>query len=84
MSVPLYIPLIVLRPPSRGPLAVLWWAAILAFFILAAYYAIRARSMARSGNRVGKPSSVTLWVLFLLVVALVAVVLFAIHIVPGT
>ena len=64
----------------------LWWAAILAFFILAALYAIRAGLIAKIGNRTGSnssPSQVMLWVIFLIVVALVAVVLLAFHAVPG-
>jgi hypothetical protein len=83
----LFVPLVVLRPPRTGLLAVLWWAAILAFFILAAFYTIRTRFMSRRGNRAGgytSPSQVMLWVVFLIVVAMVAVVLLALHIVPGT
>lgn len=82
----LFVPLVVLRPPRTGLLAVLWWAAILAFFILAAFYTIRTRFMA-NGNRAGGdtgPPQAMLWVVFLIVVALVAVVLLALHVVPGT
>jgi hypothetical protein len=37
--------------PRTGLLAVLWWAAILAFFILAALYTIRTGLIAKRGGR---------------------------------
>ena len=73
--------------PRTGLLAVLWWAAILASFILAALYTIRTGLIAKRGGRADRDSSrskVMLWVVFLIVVALVAVVLLALHVVPGT
>jgi len=83
--------IVVLPAPETGPLAVLWWAAVLAFLILAVVFTIRAwfRTSRRrdSDAKPGgdeSPSEAVLWVVFLVVVALVAAVLFAVHIVPGT
>jgi hypothetical protein len=73
--------------PRTGLLAVLWWAGILAFFILAGLYTIRAGLIAKRGGRASRdssPSQLMLWVVFLTVVALVAVVLLALHVLPGT
>jgi Na+/H+ antiporter NhaC len=82
--------LLALRPPRTGPLAVLWWAAVVAFLVLAAVYTIRGRLGAQRRNEtsadsggVYNPSPLVLWFTFLVVVALVSVVLFALRVIPG-
>src|SRR5260221_9582450 len=72
--------------PRTGLLAVLWWAGILAAFILAAIYMIRTGLIAKREVGAGSdssPSQVMLWAVFLIVAALVTVVLLALHVVPG-
>lgn len=83
--------LLVLPAPKTGPLAVLWWAAVIAVVILAAFYTVRGRFAARGGNgpsadsiRDANPSQMVLWVSFLVLMALVSAVLFAVHLIPGT
>jgi hypothetical protein len=76
--------LLVLPPPRTGGLAVLWWAALIAFFILAALDTIRGRLRRGADSGDANPSQLMLLISFLVVVALVAVVLRAIRVIPGT
>lgn len=79
----------VLRPPRTGLLAVLWWAGIIALFVMVGWYTIRRRLGARKDGGIGAArlaniSQLAIWAWFLVLVVLVSAVLLAIHVVPGT
>ena len=80
--------LLVLRPPRSGLLAVLWWAGIIAFFIMAAAYSVLNRLEALRGGkmsgRLANPSQLAILAWFLALVVLVSAILLAIRVVPGT
>jgi hypothetical protein len=80
--------LLVLPPPRSGLLAVLWWAGIISFFIMAAAYTILIRLEAHRGGkmsaRLANPSQLKILAWFLAVMVLVAAILLAIRVVPGT
>jgi hypothetical protein len=75
--------------PRSGPLAVLWRAGVIAFFLLAAFFTIRGRLESRrpSGSRTdakgSEPTQLTVFAAFLIVLALVSLVLVSTHVIPG-
>lgn len=69
--------------PNSGLLAVLWWSAVIAFVILAPIYLIRARRLAKETSP-SEGRGVNVYVAFLGVMALVAIVLLALRVIPGT
>ena len=84
-------PLIVLPPPRSGLLAVLWWAAVITFLVFVVRSTILDRIAAHGRKAAGmeppeaaRPSEARLWLWFLLVLILVAAILLATRIVPGT
>ena len=80
--------LLVLPPPRSGLLAVLWWAGILAFFIMAVAYTVLRRLENRRGGTalpgVENPSELKILAWFLPVMVLVAALLLASRVIPGT
>ena len=80
--------LLVLPPPRSGLLAVLWWAGIVAFVIMAAAYTVLSRLQERRGGKLSpgfaNPSELKIWAGFLPVMVLVAAILLAIRVIPGT
>ena len=80
--------LLVLRPPRSGLLAVLWWAALIAVFIMAAAYTVLNRLEAQRGGkmsaRLANPSQLAILAWFLTLVVLMSAILLAIRVVPGT
>jgi hypothetical protein len=79
---------LVLPPPRSGLLAVLWWAGIIAFLIMAAVYTVLNRLEALRGakmsGRLANPSQLAILAWFLALVVLASAILLAIRVVPGT